>query len=194
MARVRAGERQVSIHDELAHREHLACDLRNAGYTRRAFGLRGSAGTVWFETELVLTRPGLLGRCAAVLEPAIPEETDRLAARGSPALALATALSLRIGIPLVFLAEREDPSSDDPANGDGSPVAGELFPGARVVVIEDVVLTGEHARRTISALRRSGLDVIALAGLLDREQEGRFRIEEDGVRTFFAFRERDLHR
>jgi len=73
-------------------------------------------------------------------------------------------------------------------------VAGELFPGARVVVIEDVVLTGEHARRTISALRRSGLDVIALAGLLDREQEGRFRIEEDGVRTFFAFRERDLHR
>jgi orotate phosphoribosyltransferase len=61
-----------------------------------------------------------------------------------------------------------------------------------VVVVEDVVLTGAHALETIAELRRAETEVIGVVGLLDREREGRFRIEEEGVISFFAFRERDL--
>lgn len=174
-------------------RSRLAGDLRRAGYIRGLFGPEGSGRATWFETELVLTRPGILSRCASLMKRGIPENTDRLAARGAPALVLATALSLQTWIPLLLWRENEPaPHATTPGPNGERAVEGELFPGARIVVVEDVVLSGAHALQTISDLRETGLDVIGLAGLLDREREGRFRIEDDGVPTFFAFRERDL--
>jgi len=174
------------------HRARLAGDLRRAGYIRGSFGPDGAAGTTWFETDLVVTRPGILRRCAALLEQGIPERTDRLAARGGPALALATALALQTWIPLLLWGPGELSSPGREQVPDGDAVQGELFPGARVVVVEDVVLTGAHALETIAELRRAETELIGVVGLLDREREGRFRIEEEGVTSFFAFRERDL--
>jgi orotate phosphoribosyltransferase len=176
-----------------AERSQLAGDLQRAGYIRGWFGHGGSAEATWFETELVLTRPGILRRCAAVLSQGLPERTDRLAAHGAPALLLAGALSLQAWIPLLFLRADLPPGrwrADSPQLHDH--VRGELFPGARVLIVEDVVLTGDHALEAITDLRQAGLEVIGLIGLLDRERGGRFRIEEEGVPTFFAFRERDL--
>ena len=166
-------------------RDSLTADLRRAGYLRGAFAQDGEQWPTWLQTELVLSRPGLLERCAALLQNDLPDDADRIAARGAPAVALATALSIRSNVPLLFLTERE---------GAGPEVAGDLFPRARVVLLEDVVLTGRHALESIAALRASGLEVSALIGLVDREQQGRFRIEEaePELRTFFAFREREL--
>ena len=171
----------------------LAGDLGRAGYIRGLFGPEGSSRTTWFETELVVTRPGILTRCVGLLEKGVPERTDRLTARGAPALVLATALALQTWVPLLLWPENGAAIRPDPPDSDFSKVVeGELFPGARVVVVEDVVFTGRHALETIYALRSAGLEVIGLTGLLDREHEGRFRIEDEGVPTFFAFRERDL--
>lgn len=183
----------MSADEQRLHEQRLrlAGDLRNAGYIRGAVVSHAAAPDLWFETELVLTRPGLLSRAAAALQKGIPEQVDRLAARGAPALLLAAALALRTGIPLLFWRE-QDGRTGTIAASDGSTVEGELFPAARVVVIEDVVLTGDHALDAISSLRAADLDVIAVAGLLDREGDGRFRIEQEGIGTFFAFRERDL--
>lgn len=44
----------------------------------------------------------------------------------------------------------------------------ELTPGARVVIIEDIVTTGLSSRETVAALRALGADVVAVACLIDR--------------------------
>lgn len=43
-----------------------------------------------------------------------------------------------------------------------------LTPGARVLVVEDIVSTGGSARETIDAVRKAGGDVLALGCLVDR--------------------------
>ena len=43
-----------------------------------------------------------------------------------------------------------------------------LKPGARVLVVEDIVSTGLSAREAIDAVRKAGGDVLALACLVDR--------------------------
>lgn len=47
-----------------------------------------------------------------------------------------------------------------------------LNPGARVLVVEDIVSTGLSAREAIEAVRAAGGDVLALACLVDRSAGG----------------------
>ena len=44
----------------------------------------------------------------------------------------------------------------------------EIEPGARVVIVEDIVTTGLSIRETIDCLRRLGADVVAAACIIDR--------------------------
>ena len=63
--------------------------------------------------------------------------------------------------------------------------ADHLPPGARVVVLEDVVTTGASTLRAIERLRAHGLDVVHVAALVDREEGGAAAIRGAGV-TFSA--------
>jgi orotate phosphoribosyltransferase len=44
----------------------------------------------------------------------------------------------------------------------------EIEPGARVVIVEDIVTTGLSIRETIDCLRKLGADVVAAACIIDR--------------------------
>jgi orotate phosphoribosyltransferase len=163
-------------------RRALAGDLGRGGYLRGAYEFAGGASARWFQTDLVLTRPGVLSRCAELLAPELPPDADRLAARGPTAVALATALALATGAQLVLGADRPD----------GPRFDGDVFPGARVVLVEDVLLTGTHARESLAALAAGGLDVRQVVCMLDRLQGARFALEEDGLAVVALFGEDDL--
>jgi orotate phosphoribosyltransferase len=64
-----------------------------------------------------------------------------------------------LGVPAVWV-ERED--------GEMRLRRFELKPGARVLVVEDIVTTGLSIRETIEAVRRLGAIVVAVACLIDR--------------------------
>lgn len=163
-------------------RDALAGDLARGGYLRGAFPMAGTTPERWFETELVLARPGVLDRCAGLLAEAVDRRADRLAARGATAVAVATALALRTD--LTLLLEHSATA--------GVSFAGDVFPAARVVLVEDVVMTGAHALDSIHALTAAGLDVVGVVAVVDREQGGRFRIEQAGVPAHALFTETDL--
>jgi orotate phosphoribosyltransferase len=132
---------------------------------------------------LVLCRSGILDRCAALLADRVAPEIDRLAARGGAAVALATALALRTDTDLLL-------GDTDP---DGRPAfSGDPFPGARVALIEDVVLTGSHTLASAKALRDDGQQVLTVIGLLDRERGGRPRLEDADLTCTFLFSEAEL--
>ncbi len=162
----------------------LAGDLGRGGYLRGAYAFDGGASARWFETNLVLTRPGVLSRCAERLVPKLAADADRLAARGGSAVALATALALATAVPLLLGADGTD----------GVRFAGDVFPGARVTLVEDVLLTGSHALESVLGLTTSGLDVRQVLCVLDRKQGARFALEEGGLKLDVLFDEDDLLR
>lgn len=51
-------------------------------------------------------------------------------------------------------------------------VEGDVRPGDRVVVLEDVITTGGSTIRAIQAARAFGLEVVKVVALVDREDEG----------------------
>lgn len=161
-------------------RDALAGDLGRGGWLRGSFAYADGEARRWFQTELVLARPGVLARCAELLRAHVAADADRLAARGPVAVALATALALRTDLALLLEAE------------DGEGFAGDTFPGARVVLVEDVVMTGRHGLSSIAMLRDAELDVRQVLAVVDREEGGAFAIEEAGVPVAALFCEQEL--
>lgn len=165
----------------------LAGDLGRGAYLHGSFSHRGNSQQTWFQSDLVLTRPGILDRCARLLATRIPEDTDRIAARGTTAIALATAISLHTDAALLL----------GNSGNDGEPIVfgGDLFPGTRVVLVEDVILTGTHARESARALIAQDLQVTAVVAVLERGPEGRYALEiDESLKCSVLFCEEDLLR
>ena len=58
-------------------------------------------------------------------------------------------------------------------HGAGGLVVGDIKPGDRVVILEDVVTTGGSTLKAIAAARDFGLQVLAVLILVDRQEGGR---------------------
>ncbi len=71
-------------------------------------------------------------------------------------------------------------------HGTKNPIEGDLVPGARVIVVEDVVTTGSSGLKAVEICRQHGYDVIRVVALVDREEGGRERFAEQGIH-FTAF-------
>ncbi len=70
-------------------------------------------------------------------------------------------------------------------------IEGNYFSGMRVVVVEDVVTTGESVKKAISALQKENIKVIRVVSLVDREEGGKENIESSGIpfKAFFTLSE-----
>jgi orotate phosphoribosyltransferase len=79
-------------------------------------------------------------------------------------------------------------------HGRGQLIEGCFEPGARVVVVEDVITTGGSALKALDAVRQAQGDVLAVLGLVDREEGGRQNIEGAGLPTIVLFTATDLRR
>jgi orotate phosphoribosyltransferase len=60
--------------------------------------------------------------------------------------------------------------------GAGGLIVGDVHPGDRVVVVEDVVTTGGSTLKAIQAAREFGLEVVKVIILVDREEGGQQEI------------------
>jgi orotate phosphoribosyltransferase len=78
------------------------------------------------------------------------------------------------------------------AHGTGRLIEGNLKEGADVVVIEDVITSGGSALQAVASLRQAGANVLGVMALVDREQGGRERIEEDGLGVAALFTASEL--
>jgi len=72
-------------------------------------------------------------------------------------------------------------------HGTGRRIEGGFREGMDVVVVEDVVTTGESALRAVEAVRAEGGRVIGVLAVVDREEGGRERIETEGLSLVALF-------
>lgn len=172
--------------DFIELRRELAADIGRAGYVRGDFVFAGGAeGETYFDKYGVLSRSGMLLRAARLMAPSIPDDADRLASTSPSTTALATAIALECGLDLLLPHERD--------GADGSyRFGGEMFPGVRVCLLEDVFFTGTRALAAAESLRAAGAEVVRIVALLDREQGALHGLERAGLPAEALFTEGDL--
>lgn len=77
-------------------------------------------------------------------------------------------------------------------HGTKSPVEGEMDAGDRVVILEDVITTGDSALIAINGAREFGLVILAVVALVDRQEGGRERLEAEGFPVESIFTKDDV--
>jgi orotate phosphoribosyltransferase len=88
---------------------------------------------------------------------------------GADPIAHATALtSFLKGRPINAFSVRQKPKE----HGTGGLLVGDVTPGDRAVVVEDVVTTGGSVLRAVAAAREFGLTVVKVLILVDRQEGG----------------------
>jgi len=79
-------------------------------------------------------------------------------------------------------------------HGTGRIIEGNLRPGARVLIVEDVITSGESALRAVHAVEEAGAHIVGVLSVVDREEGGRARIEAAGHGVIGLFTASELLR
>ena len=136
----------------------------------------GERSDVYIDVKRAWTDPGrldLLGRALAARVGTV----DRLAGMELGAVPLVVATALRTGRPYVVLRKAAK------EHGTRQAYEGEIGPGDRVLLIEDVSTTGGSSLRSVEIVRAAGGRVDRLLVVIDREAGAVDRLAAVGVRV-----------
>lgn len=159
------------------------------------FVLSGGGRSTFYVDARVTTMSGpgqlLIGRCGLdALDAAgwTPKCVGGLTLGADPvAYALAHAAA-REGRDLDAFTVRKEAKS----HGTGRRIEGGFRRGSEVVVVEDVVTTGDSALRAVQVVEESGGRVVGVLTVVDREESGRERLERAGYPLVALFTASEL--
>ena len=155
----------------------LRADLLDAAVLRGHFVLRsGQTSSFYVDKYRFQVRPSLLRRVAAALAELIPAGTQRLAGVELGAVPLVTAVSLQTGIPFVIVRKGAKEHGAAPH----SLIEGELDPGDRVTLVEDIFTTGGQALESAEKVTDAGGQIVRIVVALDRGQGGAAAVRAAG--------------
>jgi orotate phosphoribosyltransferase len=98
---------------------------------------------------------------------------------GADPIAYAVAYtSLQKGIPIEAFVVRKTPKS----HGTMLWIEGNIKPGDRVVIVDDVITTGKSTIEAINRAREEGLEIVKVIVLIDRQEGGREAVETSGYK------------
>jgi orotate phosphoribosyltransferase len=147
----------VSIDTDLARRVGEACRLTGT-FTLRS----GQVSNTYFDKYLFEADPALLRAVAEAAASLIPPETEVLAGLELGGVPVATALSLRTGLPVAFV-RKEAKKYGTAKLAEGADIA-----GRRVLIVEDIITTGGQVVLSARDLRERGASLVAVLCVIDR--------------------------
>lgn len=166
-------------------RIELGHDIVAAAYYQGEYLLSSGEPTdYYFDKHRFACQPTILRRLANLLAPRISVESDRLVARSRGATSAVVALALESGTPFAVLRDQGD--------SDRADTVGELHRAERVLLIEDVVSTGQAALTAVRTLRSMGLEVIEVLAVIDRLDGAAELLAGDDVRLHALLRVDEL--
>ncbi len=169
-------------------RTTLAREIRKAAYLTGKFKLRsGQTSSFYWDKYRFESQPHLLQPVSAELVRLLPAAGfDRLAGLELGGIPLATAVSLAIGKPSLFVRK----SAKD--YGTCNLVEGGFERGERVVVIEDVITTAGQVVESVGQMRELGLVIQDVLCVIDRQQGGREKLTTIGCDLHSVFTLQEL--
>jgi orotate phosphoribosyltransferase len=144
-------------------RQELARAIFRVAYLRGEFRLRsGLTSSEYFDKYRFEADPRLLAAVAEQMSDLIPPGTEMLAGLEMGGIPVATALSLRSGLPARFVRKKakEYGSCQFAEGGD--------FVGKRMLIVEDVITTGGQVLLSAADLRAAGAVVENVVCVIDR--------------------------
>lgn len=160
-------------------------DFVLASGRRSSYYIDGRRTTMSGRGQLLIGRVGLEMIDAAGWRPAA---VGGLTLGADPvAYAIAHTAALE-GRPLDAFTVRKEPK----AHGTGRRIEGCFESGMSVVVVEDVVTTGESALRAVEAIEAEGGEVLGVLAVVDRGEGGKERLEQAGYTLVSMFTAAEL--
>jgi len=162
----------------LRERSVIRGDFTLASGKRSSFYIDARRTTMSGEGLAVI---GALGLARITAQGWVPDLVGGLTLGADPvAYAIATAARAAAGAgggrPLDAFSVRKQAKT----HGTGKRIEGCFRPGAAVVVVEDVITTGQSALDAIAAVTAEGGRVLGVLAVVDREEGGRVALERAG--------------
>jgi len=174
---------------EVFDNAHLADYLLQVGCVKfGVFTLKsGLKSPIYIDLRLLASYPKLLSIVARAYASLISDlEFDRLAAIPYAGLPIGAAISLQSSVPMIY------PRKEVKEYGTKSSVEGQFESGARVIVIDDLVSSGESKFEAIAQLEAVGLKVVDIAVLIDRQGGAAETLAVAGYRLHSVFKLSEL--
>jgi orotate phosphoribosyltransferase len=150
----------------LMNKDDLARTIQDRCRLTGEFVLRsGQVSNVYFDKYQFEADPVLLKAVADLLAPLVPEGTELLAGLELGGVPVATALSLRSGMPQVLVRKQAK------TYGTAKLAEGPDISGKRLLVVEDVITTGGQVVASTGDLRDLGAEVSTVLCVIDRRPD-----------------------
>jgi len=160
----------------------LASEIFKKSYLRGEFILRsGKTSNEYFDKYQFESNPILLNEIANQLLSFLPKDIDVLAALEMGGIPIATAISLKTALPIVFVRKKAK------EYGTRRIAEGCNIDGKRLLIIEDVVTSGGQILLSVEELRGQGAIVEKAVCVIDREQGGKENLANIGVELHSLF-------
>ncbi len=141
----------------------------------------GIMSPIYLDLRIIISYPDILKNIATELV-AISEKLqfDKIAGIPYTAMPIATAFSLASGHPMIYSRkERKE-------YGTGQMIEGVWNPGDKVLIIDDLITNGGSKLETFEVFLGAGLKVKDVIVLIDREQGGKEKLEQQGYHLHSA--------
>ena len=155
---------------------NIPVEIRKKARLTGHFTLRsGRTSEIYFDKYQFESDPNLLKAIAGELVALVPEGTEILAGLEMGGIPVVTVLSQFTGLPAAFL--RKEPK----AYGTCRYAEGADLRNKTVVLVEDVVSSGEAILDAVAALRRDGINPVIALCVIDRQTGGRECLGRSGI-------------
>jgi len=167
----------------------LAKEIYDIAHLTGIFTLRsGQISHEYFDKYLFESNPAVLSQIADKLGSLVPDGIEVLAGLEMGGIPIVTALSLKTNIPAAFVRKQAK------EYGTCKFAEGTDIKGKRVCIIEDVITTGGQVILSTNDLRSAGAIVEDVICVIERNAEGRRKLEELGLRVHALYRMEDIIR
>ncbi len=130
------------------------------------------------------TDPRILREIAKEMAPHVGDA--KIAGMALGAVPLAVAVALETNRPFVMV--RKEPKD----HGTQELIEGDVAPGDKFIIVEDVATTGGSTLKVVSALRSKGANVSKAIVVVDREEGATEMLVEHGIELVSIFKAKDL--
>lgn len=183
----------AAIGDSATVRDYLLNLFCEAAYREGDFALTSGQRSSYYINgkQVTLHAQGgmAVGQAMLPLVPASAVAVAGLTLGADPIVTAVSVVAAYTGRSLTALIVRKE------AKGHGTQayIEGPALPlGSEVVVLEDVVTTGQSALKAVQRLRQAGYDVNQVIALVDREEGGSELYQQEGLKFEALFSIQDI--
>jgi orotate phosphoribosyltransferase len=144
----------------------------------------GKKSNYFVNIKRASTNPKVLREIGKAMAPYVNE--CKIAGMALGAVPLAVAVALETNQPFVMV--RKEPKD----HGTKELIEGDVAPGDKFVIVEDVATTGGSTLQVVSALRSKGANVSKAIVVVDRQEGAKEMLVEHGIELISLFTVQDL--